>query len=106
ATCFPNSNCYNSFNQFQEDRAVLRIRDCLILALVLALVGLSTSSRAQEKEKEKAATTPATADEKVDFKWKFEKDKTIYQEMATKTIQVMKVLGMEVNQVQDQTFYF
>ena len=46
------------------------------------------------------------AGDKVDIKWKFEKDKPFYQEMTTKTTQDMKVMGMDVNQKQDQTFYF
>ena len=38
--------------------------------------------------------------------WKFEKDKSFYQEMYTKTVQSMKVMGQDVAQVQEQTFYF
>ena len=40
------------------------------------------------------------------MKWKFVKDKVFYQELTTKTQQDMKVMGMEVKQTQDQTFYF
>jgi len=49
---------------------------------------------------------PAWAQEKAELKWKFEKDKTIYQELTTDTTQDMKVMGMEVKQKQKQTFYF
>lgn len=64
------------------------------------------AEKAVEKAVEKPAAAPAATGDKVDLKWKFEKDKKIYQEMMTKTSQVMKVMGMEVNQVQEQTFYF
>jgi hypothetical protein len=42
----------------------------------------------------------------VDLKWKFEKDKTFYQDMTTDTKQTMKVMGMEITQNQKQTFLF
>lgn len=49
----------------------------------------------------------AAADEtKADLKWKFEKDKTFYQELTTETTQDIKVMGMVVNQKQKQTFFF
>lgn len=49
---------------------------------------------------------PAWAQDKAELKWKFEKDKTIYQELTTETTQDMKVMGMDVKQKQKQTFYF
>jgi hypothetical protein len=49
---------------------------------------------------------PLSAQDKVNLAWKFEKDKTFYQEMTTKTTQNMKVMGQDVNQTQEQTFYF
>ncbi|MBL8797743.1 MAG: hypothetical protein JNM56_27845 [Planctomycetia bacterium] len=49
---------------------------------------------------------PVWAQDKADLKWKFEKDKTIYQELTTETTQDMKVMGMDVKQKQKQTFYF
>jgi hypothetical protein len=71
---------------------------------------------AKDKDKDKAKTpdtatkapdTPAAAaGDKIDIKWKFEKDKPFYQEMTTKTTQDMKVMGMDVKQNQEQTFYF
>jgi hypothetical protein len=53
-------------------------------------------------------TLPAFAadDETAELKWKFEKDKTFYQEMSTATKQTMKVMGMDITQNQNQTFYF
>ncbi len=51
-------------------------------------------------------TDPTPSKDKVEFKWKFEKDKSFFQEMTTKTTQIMKVQGQDVNQVQEQTFYF
>lgn len=38
--------------------------------------------------------------------WKFTKDVPFYQEMTTKTIQNIKVQGLDVGQNQEQTFYF
>jgi hypothetical protein len=99
-----------------EDGTVPRIRFWILPAL-LVVVGLSAPITAQDgkektapaQDKAKAATPPAAAPatgEKVELKWKFEKDKPFYQEMTTKTQQDMKVMGMEVKQAQDQTFYF
>src|SRR5229473_1513837 len=54
-----------------------------------------------------ALVVPAFAqDNPVTLKWKFEKDKTFYQEMKTETKQTMKVQGSDVIQTQDMTFYF
>ncbi len=80
----------------------------------LLVIGLSAPITAQDtkgkaapsKDKDKAAPAPAAAGDKVDLKWKFEKDKPFYQEMTTKTQQDMQVMGMPVKQSQDQTFYF
>jgi len=49
---------------------------------------------------------PSYGQEKAALEWKFEKDKTFYQTMTTKTSQVMKVMTAEVKQVQDQKFHF
>jgi hypothetical protein len=38
--------------------------------------------------------------------WKFTKDKPFYQKMTTSTEQNIKVMGLDVTQKQDQTFYF
>jgi hypothetical protein len=56
-----------------------------------------------------ALVVPAFAQDKdkpVALKWKFDKDKTFYQEMKTETQQTMKVQGSDVVQKQDMTFYF
>lgn len=54
-----------------------------------------------------ALVVPAFAEDKpVTLKWKFEPDKTFYQEMKTETKQTMKVSGSDVVQMQDMTFYF
>lgn len=52
------------------------------------------------------ATLPAAGQEKATLKWKFEKDKAFYQKMTTVTKQTMKVMNNDVNQTQNQTFYF
>jgi hypothetical protein len=49
---------------------------------------------------------PAFAQDKpVNLTWKFEKDKTFYQEMTTETDQTIKVMGSDVVQKQKQTFF-
>src|SRR5262249_9366555 len=64
--------------------------------------------KAKDSDKDKAAekAAPPAAGDKVELKWKFAKDKPFYQEMTTKTSQEMKVMGMDVKQQQEQTFYF
>jgi hypothetical protein len=52
------------------------------------------------------SVVPAVAQDTVDLKWKFEKDKTFYQTMTTETKQSMKVMGMDISQTSRQTFYF
>jgi hypothetical protein len=78
------------------------------LAFVFAIIGLTTRVPAQDKKADDKATekTATAPDGKVEIRWKFEKDKPIYQEMTSKTSQFMKVMGMEVNQTQEQTFFF
>lgn len=51
-------------------------------------------------------TASAVAQDSADLKWKFEKGKTFYQEITTRTDQKMKVMGQDVSQNQEQTFYF
>ncbi len=61
-------------------------RGCLVVAAVL---GMTVSASAQEK-----------------LVWKaFDSKQPFYQEMTTETNQKMTVMGMEVNQTQNQTFY-
>src|SRR5438093_1396317 len=48
---------------------------------------------------------PALAEEKpIELKWKFDKGKTLYQELTTETTQDLKVMGMDVKQKQTLTF--
>jgi hypothetical protein len=53
-----------------------------------------------------AMALPASAQDKANLTWKFEKEKPFYQELTTETKQEMKVMGMDVTQTQKQTFYF
>src|SRR5213078_1535953 len=53
----------------------------------------------------KGGTPPAPAGDNP-LAWKFTKDVPFYQEMTTKTIQNIKVQGLDVGQNQEQTFYF
>jgi Family of unknown function (DUF6263) len=98
-----------------EDEIVPRRRYWLLAALLL-VIGLSAPITAQDskdkappaKDKDKAAPVApaAPAGDKVELKWKFEKDKPFFQEMTTQTQQDMQVMGMPVKQSQDQTFFF
>jgi len=44
--------------------------------------------------------------QEVELAWKFEKGKTFYQTMTTKTTQSMDIMGQPVKQEQEQTFVF
>jgi len=81
-----------------------------MFALVVALATVSTRGAAQDakdKAAPKSAEKTATAEpSSADIKWKFEKDKKVYQEMVTKTTQNLKVMGSDMTQNQEQTFYF
>jgi len=76
--------------------------------LVLGLAGaLALPVLGQDKDKDKGKDDKGKdGGEKVDLKWKFEKDKTFYQKMTTETNQTMKVMNNDVKQTQKQTFYF
>jgi len=72
----------------EEDRNVLQRRG--LMALVL-MAGLASWAFAQDT---------------VTLKPKFEVNKTFWQEMTTQTEQNMKVMGTDVKQKQDQTFWY
>ena len=57
-----------------------------------------------EAKKEEPKAAPAAGDN--ELAWKFVKDVPFFQEMTTKTIQNIKVQGLDVGQNQEQTFYF
>jgi hypothetical protein len=84
----------------------------LLLVGGLLMVGVGAYGQQQKQDKDKSqkkaeATQPAPAGGAIRLTLKaFEpKGKTFYQEMSTKTKQVMKVMQMEVTQNQDQTFW-
>ncbi|MCI0640028.1 MAG: DUF6263 family protein [Gemmataceae bacterium] len=63
-----------------------------VLAGMLVLAGVRLPLYAQDKEEK--------------LEWKaFEKGKPFYQELTTKTTQDMKVMGQEISQKQEQTFF-
>src|SRR5262245_25715205 len=63
---------------------------CWLVALALAVV-----------------IAPAFAQEGgTKLEWKFEANKPFYQTMTTTTDQTMKVMGSDIKQKQEQTFYF
>ncbi len=92
----------------------------LAAGLILPLAGLQVMG--QEKDKggkdkkdtkvesklaeSKAAEAKAESKEKVSLKWKFEKGKPFYQKMTTDTKQTMTVMSNQVQQTQNQVFYF
>jgi hypothetical protein len=76
------------------------------LLVLGVLAGLAASSRAQDKDKGKDDKGKGKGGDKVTLKWKFDKDKVFYQKMVTKTTQTMKVMNNDVNQTQNQTFWF
>jgi len=88
------------------------------LLVLGVLAGLTIPAMAQDKDKgkgkdkdkdkvkEKEPGKGGSTDKAPALKWKFEKDKVFYQKMVTKTTQNMKVMNNEVNQTQNQTFYF
>ncbi|HWG47554.1 MAG TPA: DUF6263 family protein [Gemmataceae bacterium] len=83
-----------------------RLTVFLILAvLALPFLGLNLFGQDKDKDKDKEKKTPKDPT-KVTLAWKFEKDKTFYQTMTTKTTQTMKVMSNDVTQNQEQTFYF
>lgn len=86
------------------------LRRLMATLLVLGLlVGFTVPAIGQDKDKDKSKDKDKDkGGEKVTLKWNFAsaKDKTFYQKMVTKTAQTMKVLGTDVNQTQNQTFFF
>jgi hypothetical protein len=106
----------DQFINEREDGNVPRSRYWLLSALLL-LIGLSAPITAQDQSKDKGDKQPdkaktgetkttEAAGDKIEIKWQLAKDKPLYESMMTSTTQDMKVMGMEVKQKQDQTFYF
>jgi hypothetical protein len=85
-------------------------RRLLAMLLVLgALAGTTLRVVGDDKDKDKdkgKEPDKAKAGDKVTLAWKFEAKKPFYQKMVTKTAQTMKVMNNDVNQTQNQTFYF
>jgi len=76
-------------------------------ALVCMAVPVSGQGKDKDKGKDKEkAKEESKPGEKVTFQWKFEAKKPFYQKMVTKTVQNMKVMNNDVNQTQNQTFFF
>jgi hypothetical protein len=76
-----------------NDRNLLEDVDVLMRyssAALLVLVGLAAPSFGQKAE----------------LKWKFKKGEPFYQTMSTKTDQTIKVMGADIKQTQNQTFYY
>jgi len=79
-----------------------------LLAALFVVVGVSLPLAGQEKADKKKDDKDKNAGsaEKAVLKWKFEKGKAFYQTMKTETTQSMKVMNNNVEQKQDQTFFF
>jgi hypothetical protein len=89
------------------------IRRLLAVVMILgALVGMTLPAmgddkdKGKDKEKAKEPDKKVEAVDKVTMAWKFEKDKSFFQKMVTSTKQTMKVMNNDVNQTQNQTFFF
>jgi uncharacterized protein DUF6263 len=86
----------------------------LALAFLLPLCAVDLYGQDKDKEKkdkeakkdDKKDDKAKDSGEKVNLKWKFEKDKTFYQKMETTTDQTMTVNTNTVKQTQKQTFWF
>src|SRR2546423_7057792 len=80
-----------------------------LLAVLFVVVGVSLPLAGQEKsdkvKKDDKDKKTGTADKAV-LKWKFVKGQPFYQTMKTETTQTMKVMNNNVEQKQEQTFYF
>ena len=62
-------------------------------------------TKKEEPKKEEPKKDPPKA-EPAGMNWKFTKDVSFYQKMDTNTEQNIKVMGLDVTQKQEQTFYF
>jgi hypothetical protein len=95
-----------------------RIFAALMILGLLSCMAVPVSGQGKDKEKDKdkkkADSDTKAKDEKKDEKsgdkvtlrWKFEPGKSFYQKMKTETRQQMKVMNNDVNQTQNQTFFF
>jgi hypothetical protein len=80
----------------------------LVLMTGLFALAANLPALAQEKDKEKdKGKDAAQASDTEKWEWKAfnKKDSKFYQELTTETTQVMKVMGQEVKQEQNQTFF-
>jgi len=77
----------------------------VVLGLSVPASGADKDKAEKKAEKDKSEEKAKPGD-KVTLKWKFDKDKSFYQTMTTITVQNMKVMTNDVNQTQNQTFYF
>ena len=87
-----------------------RLRILAALGLAFTLFAAATAQDKKDEPKDKKAAEPPKKDApagEADIAWKFpEKGKDFYQELTTKTVQSIKVQGLDVPQNQSQTFYF
>jgi hypothetical protein len=85
-----------------------RLMACLLVLGVATALAVPALGQDKDKGKGKDKDKGKTEDKggAVTLKWKFDKDKTFYQKMVTKTVQTMNVMNNDVNQTQNQTFYF
>jgi RNA polymerase sigma factor (sigma-70 family) len=69
------------------------------VTLLKAKTELAASKEAEKQLRERPS-------DPVELRWRFEKDKPFYQEMTVETKQVLKIMGQEMVQNQNQTFFF
>jgi hypothetical protein len=85
---------------------VRRLMAGFLVVAVAVCLAIPAVAQDKDKKKDKEKDKPKASGDKTTIKWKFEKDKVFYQKMVTKTVQTMKVMNNDVNQTQNQTFYF
>jgi hypothetical protein len=82
----------------------------VVAAAVLPLCGLQLFGQEKSgktgKDTTPKAESKAESKDKATLRWKFEKDKPFYQKMTTNTKQTMTVMSNQVQQNQEQVFWF
>ncbi len=85
---------------------VLNVRHLTVSALLFTCLAVLAQEKKDPPVDPKDKKEPAPATGEVDFAWKWEKDKPIFSQMTTKTVQNIKVQELNINQIQEQTFFF
>ncbi len=85
---------------------VLNVRHLTVSALLFTCLAVLAQEKKDPPVDPKDKKDPVPAGAEVDFTWKWEKDKPLFSQMTTKTVQNIKVQELNINQIQEQTFFF